>query len=760
MINIHFLCTKDDIPYLPMLKSVVGGKANVSLNDSVPITISEVYIRAKEKGATKIATTSPQLLRLLLTGRNEGKLPSISNYAGSIIERFGVEFLILDPVQQLVSVTYGKHLYDRFFKKFIKPTEWLPQPKFQWSLFEPNDAFDLLELFSTASFISTDIETGPEELKIITCISFTAIFFDYSSRSYRTSTIVVPFTSEFNVAFVRQILALPVPKIFQNGKYDNAYLLRYNSITVNWAFDTINLFHAWYSELPKDLGLITAYMLRNWVYHKDEARAAKTEMDYFEYNAKDSFTTALDFLALILEYPTWAGKNYIMEFPLVFPCLLAEMTGIACDDDRRKEVKGFLEVRLEEELRSLRKMTGNSFYNPSSPQQTMRLFEILGCGDLNGTGKIPSDKAKSRHPLNKRIIGGIEQYRKNRKSVTSYFKDEAVWCGRIFYALNPHGTDSGRLASKESQFWCGLQIQNITRDNTNKEVKVKEMFVSDQGFLLGESDYSQAETWDTAYLSGDPNLLKVIHDPSKDFHSFNASAFFGLNYNDICRSVFSDEEGVWIHTRLMLDIIDISKRNNHGSNYNMGAGVLLDTMGIANVIKAKQLLKLPFYFTLLQVTQHILDTFVKTYPVIKREWYDKVKADVKNTGFLISPDGWHRFCFADPSKSKLALNSYVSHPPQNLNSRFLNIAWLKVFYEIALANVGRFKLCAQIHDCIFFQYRIGFEHLAWQVKAIMEAVQMPVKDSFGITRILSVPVDLKGDANRWSEMKKMKRLKS
>ena len=82
--------------------------------------------------------------------------------------------------------------------------------------------------------------------------------------------------------------------------------------------------------------------------------------------------------------------------------------------------------------------------------------------------------------------------------------------------------------------------------------------------------------------------------------------------------------------------------------------------------------------------------------------------------------GWARYCFSDPSKSKQALNAYVAHPPQSLNAMTLNKAFMDVFYKVALVEIQDFRLTAQIHDSILFQFREGREDLAQQVKQRME----------------------------------------
>jgi hypothetical protein len=84
----------------------------------------------------------------------------------------------------------------------------------------------------------------------------------------------------------------------------------------------------------------------------------------------------------------------------------------------------------------------------------------------------------------------------------------------------------------------------------------------------------------------------------------------------------------------------------------------------------------------------------------------------------------------------------------------LNKAWQKVFYEIALTNPTDFKLCAQIHDSILFQYRIGRVDLVRRVHDAM-LFDTPVTDISGITRMLRVPVDIKGEHTVWANIKKI-----
>jgi len=94
-------------------------------------------------------------------------------------------------------------------------------------------------------------------------------------------------------------------------------------------------------------------------------------------------------------------------------------------------------------------MVGNSNYNPSSWQQTQNYCRPWD-KDITSTGKVGRDKVAARHPLNKRIVTYAGKYREERKLATSYTKDSIFYPGsnNVLYQLNPHGTDTSRMASQ------------------------------------------------------------------------------------------------------------------------------------------------------------------------------------------------------------------------------------------------------------------------------------------------------------------------
>lgn len=773
--NALFLGTAYDKPYLPHIKSMFGGMTTYVVTEPVTLLSHLEMYCAKRQIKCVVSTNTAILSKLLHLEGNPKSDPKLSDYAGSLFTYKDLEIVFVDPLAQLLTVSYGKFVTSRFISKVVAPQTWQEPAEFKWKILDASNIDSAYAELSTAYAIATDIETTRVNLAI-RCIGYAGVYIDnagaISIRSY-----VLPLDSEWALAWMRKLNSLPAAKIFANGKYDNSYLLRYNAHPTNWLWDVQHFFHSWYSELPKDLAFLNAFFLRKVIYWKDLADTTDLEQ-YYRYNAMDCWATANVWVQQMLQAPAWAKHNYVLEFPLVYPCLLAEMTGIKRDAQRHLQARAQVDKQEADMLQSLRNMIGVPNFNPASPKQVRTLFKVLGCGDLTSSDAKNIAKAKYRHPLIARIleliavpkgnptpsIRGLRKLRgtylrldsdadkyeegKDYDDDTDDLKGGAKeYKGRILYSINPQGTDTGRCASKSHHFWCGFNIQNIPTD-----VEVKQTLCAEDGFYLGECDLEQAESRDTAHISGDTALIAAVTG-TKDFHSVNCSAFFGVPYD----SIYDDATGKTKNKPLR----DLAKRVNHGANYNMGAGVLVDTMGFAKIYEAGTLLRLP-YKEPKKIAEHLLAQFHRTYPKIAGAYYVSVVNEIGTTskltsrayhhtefnlshyqpGEYINQGDWTRYCFGKPDKNKSDLNSYVAHCPQSLNARTLNEAFMRVFYEIALPNPKTFRLHAQIHDSILFSYAAGREDHAEAVRECME-IFVTVRDVSGTYRTFMVPAALK-----------------
>lgn len=738
-----FVGTEEDKSYAAHLKPLVG-LATVYTRYNDPLTLTELTMYCKQRGITGIITTSQFVLTKLLQAiSTETIKPSIDNYAGSFFFHQDIEFVIIHPLKNFITVNYQKFLSQRFITKLTQPEVWHDNPEFNFELLNAGNFDRIFNLYSNALLIAVDIETLKENLKI-DCIGYSAVIACPHTGTFSIHSCVLPLDSLYAVSLMRKMnWELKAPKVLQNGKYDHLYLARWSAPCYNYMYDTVTMFHSWYCELPKDLGFLGAFFVRKIQYWKDLAKTTD-KYEYYRYCALDTYGTLLVAMEWLLQAPDWAKRNYQMEFPVNFPAHMCELTGIKQDKLRLKRAASIVNKFIDDDNTTLSKMVGvyPSIFNVNSAPQNKALRKVLGAGHIESSDEKSLKKIGALHPINKRITDKILDIRGNRKLSSTYLVEGKDLNGRILFALNPHGTETGRLASRESAFWCGLQVQNIP---AGKEVK--QTLIADTGFRLCECDSSKAETWDTAYLSGDKALIAAVNS-SQDFHSVNASAFFGIPYD----AIYSDAKGKVLDK----SVRGLAKRVNHGANYLMGENVLIDTMGESSVWEAKKLLALPKSYVLVDVAKHLLESFHATYPTLRATYYPSVVMDVVNTRLLVGGQGWTRYCFGRPDKNKLDKNSYVAHRSQSENAIRLNRAFMRVFYEIALNPKYRdnFKLIAQIHDSILFQFRVGHEYLCDMVRERME-LPVTVRGADGVVRTYIVPADVKAGkdnkgALRWS----------
>lgn len=74
---------------------------------------------------------------------------------------------------------------------------------------------------------------------------------------------------------------------------------------------------------------------------------------------------------------------------------------------------------------------------------------------------------------------------------------------------------------------------------------------------------------------------------------------------------------------------------------NMGAGVMLATMGPKKVAQAKRVLGRPASESLKDVCAYMLGVYEKTYPGIKGRWYESIIKEIGTTGRLVSLGAGH-----------------------------------------------------------------------------------------------------------------------
>ena len=765
------LGSPDDSEYTHRLAGLTAGQ-QVAWKQrlSTPGTIAEIELQATMANVQGVVCSNQAFLERLLHAQpdfyppNNKRGVTLDDYQGSLLftPRNKLPVVIINPLRNLMTVAHAAPAAKRFISKLSEPGKWWKQTKFTWAVADLATINEVKSRWeSNSAIISIDIETIRDDpLRRIACVGFCAYF----PKTHTTECLVIPFTDMMWIHWVRKFCALPQPKVFQNGQYDNLYLLRWGCVVHNWLYDTLNMFHSWFPEFPKRLDFITSYCVRSSRYWKDDGKSGNL-LDYYRYNAQDCWATLNSFLSMVEEVPEYVFNNYVSEFPLVFPCLTAACDGLKIDMPRLAVVKAQKENEVEQLNASFQRVVAAPGFNVNSPKQVKDLFKVLGLGGLPDTAAASMLKAQASSPLNGRILDQLTKIRKARKLVSTYFKPEKFWNDRLYYQLDPAGTDTGRLASKESSFWCGLQIQNIPRGDA-----VKQFITSDPGWLLCEIDKAQSEARCVGYLSGEEALIELV-ESSHDYHSWNAAAFFGIPYETIYR----ESDGKTLNKTIR----DLAKRTNHGANYNMGPWMMLNTMGPKNVSIAKIALKLRG--SLEDVCKFLLQRYEQTYPRVKGLWYGSIVKEIELTGKLVSALGWTRVFFAKPRSSKPALNSAVAHPAQNLSVAIINLEFYNVwrcqiygeYYKHAVGLAGYtergriatqqrgvlldlrkvIRIKAQIHDSIFFQYRLDRPDIPELVRSQLTDTTVQVRGADGVNRRMYIPSDISAGKDRWSELK-------
>ncbi len=737
--RILFLVHRNDYPFRAFIKPNAPGfvtSGKILVDESISY-LSELDSLCEAHKCDAVVTTDFKVLKVLFPEK-KFKDPDTSGQGLSVLDfqgntaytKKGRKILILAPLRHLVTSPKAPYLFKRFLGKLSKDSKFPKLPPLNSSNLIYVDSKDkadaCLEDLSKEPLIAFDIETSSRQR--ITHISFSSIHKTYSFT----------ITDLLDLECIRKILMTDALKIAQNGKYDCLHLLHWNCPIKNYYFDTYGLMQCWLAELPRSLDFIGSFFLDDILYWKDE-----DESDKALYNAKDTWVTMQAFLAWMEEAPQWAKDNYAAKFPVFFPHLSSEFEGIKVDQNILAELTTEHRKAVEDNLFSLNKCLGTKTFNPGSPKQVVNLLQLLSPkAKIGGSSIDELQKSALRHPLNAHLIDKIIAYRTSSKLFSTYL-DATLWKGRVTYSLNAFGTETGRSSCSTSSFgeppsgsskgWThyGVQVQNIPPE-------FKKCLTADEGFLLVEMDKAQAESRCTAYLAQEPKLIKAVEE-SPDFHSSNASAFFGIPFEDL----WDLEKGKTKNKAIR----DLAKRVNHGANYNMGENVLIQTMGESNLWKAKSLLNLPAKFDLKDIAKHLLDSFDKTYPRLRDKvdgWYGELMAEWRlSNGLIKTPDGWTRKFFGNPIDNKSSLNELVAHSPQHLNVALVDRGYFKIWYE--LEDPKKFRIKGQVHDSVFFQVHKDHLHLIDKAKEIFDATASITIHG----RTMFIPCDVSGPKSHW-----------
>lgn len=737
-------------------------------------SITELAALASKIGAAAVVCCQLDTLRNLVGDPK----PSLSNWRGSRINT-ETPTIVIDSLRNIYAVAHGSFLLGIDLDKVVSIRK--KPAKFDFTLLDSRAKLEAFKVACNEAWaIGLDIETNQwnqrvkssrkpchnEELQIdglgetfITIVSYTLVDKNLNLVNYVLPLVngfIDYWKSDSDYALALEALRVscecPAIKIMQNGQYDTFHLIRYRCFVNNWVVDSMGLMHAWYAELPKDLGFISSVFLYDHYYWKWLADAEHKAKDgdfrsYCEYGARDTWAMVRAVFQMVRTRPAWVDTNYAMSMPLVYPSLQGALEGFSINNDTRKRLLNSAEDRMETNLKDFRTMAADDSLNLNSSKQVSEfLYDVLGAvkpGRAKSKSATDAESRKSialQHPLIAMFTDRLDRYSTDSKATSTYFQF-LQYKERLLFSLDPFGTDTFRFASRSSALWVGTQIQN-------QPYYAKEMYEPDEGYLLFELDYSKAEAVCTAHLSQCVKLIKALVDPEldkdgnpKDFYKVLGELFFNMAYEDVT-DFFRNK---------------VLKRIQHGTNYMMGAGTFIAGLDDISILyeaaealglilspnpKAKNEMTPPAF------AKKLLDSYHDPFPEV-REWWNAIRDEVATTGKLVSPSGHTRIFFGDPKKEHGVWRSAVAHQPQNLSVHNLNKGYLRAYqYNLTLEDRSALRLKTQVHDSIVGQVKI--EYAAHILPLLMDIVKA---EQVIHGRTMNINVEAEVSTNNWGSMK-------
>lgn len=216
---------------------------------------------------------------------------------------------------------------------------------------------------------------------------------------------------------------------------------------------------------------------------------------------------------LLKELETWRLLALFLEVnEFLLALIRTEIRGVLLDKEEAQRQISIIGPKIATYAAELHSLAGD--ININSPAQLKKWLK------LESTAKPVLEEVLERDQ--RRDIRVLLDYRALTKAESTYFRplmELADTESRIHTSYKVHGTVTGRLSSSEPN------LQNSSRDQSNRGYSVRKCFVAPPGSFLVEADYSAIEPRIAAHYSKDPTMLEAFNQ-GRDFHSAVARSMY------------------------------------------------------------------------------------------------------------------------------------------------------------------------------------------------------------------------------------------
>lgn len=560
--------------------------------------------------------------------------------------------------------------------------------------------------------IGADIETVGVDFS---CIGYTGIDGNGNCRSFCLPLLRPDCDNWLNFSreelseylkIVREINHSRVPKIFHNGSYDSAILIRYGLEPAAFDLDTMHMMHSLHPYARKSLGFAASLYNDDFRYWKDDIKGDEDDADkkeysipysraglevYWRYCALDTWNTLVVFyhLAIEMQNHDWSIRNYAQEIALSLgPMLAISMHGLVTDVAEQERYRERLETKAVGALADLRIATNNPDFNPNSDAQVSWLvYDVLCSPDEDGSRSV--DKRRLRfladdNPLLARFCRWLWDYKEANNNLGKYVRNLKLWRGRFLSAFGIAQTYTGRCGSRAHFFWCGTNAQNVPGE-------ARPIFRADKGYFYVEVDYGQSDNYFVAFSANDPVMIETVLD-DRDTHATHCELVLGVPYEQIVtwrkhdpKKSAEDKRKYEFVEHPITGVRQITKKVSHGSNYGMQYKTMYTNVGKPAVVAAANALGVPNAARLTrteleQVCARMQVRYNSRYPVTA-DWRNHIVDVIFTSGGLIECFGGrtHRFLL-HPSKRNDIQRAASGFMGQGGTAGNINGALLRYFY--------------------------------------------------------------------------------
>ncbi|HEA3268181.1 TPA: DNA polymerase I [Pasteurella multocida] len=568
-----------------------------------------------------------------------------------------------------------------------------------------------IDKLNQAKCIAIDTETDSLDYMVahLVGVSFALENGEAAYLPLRHDYLGAPQQVDFQTALslLKPVLENPeIHKVGQNIKYDLSIFARHGIEVQGVSYDTMLLSYVLDSTGRHNMDeLAKRYLGHQTIHFEDIAGKGKAQLTFnqipleqaAEYAAEDADITMKLQQVLwekVAAKPELVKLYQTMELPLASVLSRIERHGVLIDSDALFSQSQQIGVRLTALEQQAYELAGQQF-NLASPKQLQEiLFDKLGLPVLKKTPKgAPStneevlEELAYEHALPKLLV----EHRGLSKLKSTYTDKLPLMVnkdtGRVHTSYHQAVTATGRLSSSDPN------LQNIPIRNEEGR-RIRQAFISPEGYQIMAADYSQIELRIMAHLSQDKGLINAFNE-GKDIHRSTAAEIFGIPLAQV-----SSEQR------------RSAKAINFGLIYGMSSFGLSRQLGIPR-----------------HEAQKYMDLYFQRYPGVQAFMHD-IRETAKAQGYVTTlfdrrlylPDIQSSNAIRRKAAERVAINA----PMQGTAADIIKRAMITLDREIA--GQPDIKMIMQVHDELVFEVHSDkIEHFRAIIKSTMEqAAQLVV----------------------------------